>query len=97
MEKPPNMSEDVVLRSASNIVLEALEHKELRNEIEDFAVRLEKKYPDVRSRVLWNLLVGNSLEPGENATMEDYPGEDSVLNFVKRLAIENEVRAKKAA
>lgn len=55
------------------------------NSLADFALNLERKYPDARSRRLWHLLAHSTPGPEYINNMEDYPGEDSIARFIERL------------
>ena len=57
--------------------------------VSNFALGLEQKYPDARSRRLWHLLVMSTPPPGANINIEDYPGEDSIVQFIEKLNPEN--------
>jgi len=93
-ESIPEENEDL-LKRLSIIRLGAYEkaknegfekHMELEKAVSKFARDLEQKYPDAHSRRLWHLLIGSTLPPGMEMGMEDYPGEDSIIQFIEGLA-----------
>jgi hypothetical protein len=52
----------------------------------EFTEHLRKKYPDYQNYRMYHFLVGSgALKPDERFTEDDFPGEDSIENFIKRL------------
>ena len=80
---------DVLLKHLHDALLQAFEKSEsamkLHDSITDFALGLEQKYPDARSRRLWHLLVSSTPSPDAEMNMEDYGGEDSIVRFIEGL------------
>lgn len=54
----------------------------------NFAQELQAKYPrDFKKRRVYHALIGSTLPEGEpDVIEEDFPGEDSVVGFLKSLA-----------
>jgi hypothetical protein len=80
---------DAFLKNLSNTLHRAYEKAESRvtlyKLVSDFALGLEEKYPDARSRRLWHLLVMSTPPQGAPMNIEDYPGEDSIVRFIEKL------------
>jgi len=86
---PEEGNDDVFLKHLSDILAHAFEKAKDRLKLyettSNFARDLERKYPDAHSRRLWHLLIGSSPMPGMEMNMEDYPGEDSIVQFIEGL------------
>lgn len=50
----------------------------------EFEERLGKKYSDVRKYEMFHALIGSSITKAMALTHDDFPGEDSVEEFVRR-------------
>ena len=58
--------------------------EEMHNRIAEFGYKLMDKYSDCRNYILFHVLIGST--PPSNATIkEDFPGEDSIIKFIKNL------------
>ena len=88
-QKEKMESDEAHLKNLHDMLSQAMKKsgnvEKLYNSISEFALGLEKKHPDARSRRLWHLLIFSTPLPGMNMNMEDYPGEDSIVRFIEGL------------
>jgi len=57
-----------------------------QEEIKSFYDRLKVKYPDFNSHRILHVLIGSMGPSNSKITEDDFPGDDSVENFVNDLA-----------
>jgi len=88
-QEGPSKNNEDFLKNLSNTLSQAYKNAEdmvkLYDSVRNFALGLEQKYPDVRSRRLFHLLIRSTPQSGINMNMEDYPGEDSIVRFIEGL------------
>jgi|GEM_PF-3556151 len=88
-QEEPVKNNEVFLKNLHDILSQAFENAEdimvFYHAVTDFALGLEEKYPDARSRILFHLLIGSTPTPGVDMNMEDYTGEDSIVRFIEGL------------
>ena len=81
--------DEVFLKNLQDVLSQAYRKSESRialyKSVSEFALGLEKKYPDARSRRLWHLLIGSTPKPEDENNVKDYPGDDSIIRFIERL------------
>ena len=53
----------------------------------DFSNRLKEKYPDYDRRRAYHALIMSTMPDRTDVIEEDFPGEDSVVEFLQSLAI----------
>lgn len=55
------------------------------NAVADYAKVMRQKYPDtIKKTATYHALIGSTVEPAD-VPIDDFKGEDSVLEFVKKL------------
>lgn len=60
------------------------DYEEGYNRSAEFARELQKKYPDYKRYRVWHVLIGST--PDESGIIEeDFPGEDSVIDFLEKV------------
>ncbi|MDD4271537.1 MAG: hypothetical protein PHF50_01900 [Patescibacteria group bacterium] len=52
--------------------------------IADFGTALMEKYPDYEDYALYHALSGSGINPERGVSKHDFPGEDSVVEFMKK-------------
>lgn len=85
----PFLPEHEVLRNKLKDLEGSLSDKDflqINEDISNFSEKLEGKYPDCRRRQIFHALIGSGMDSTINIT-EDFPGEDSVEEFIKKLII----------
>ena len=94
MEEAPKTNEQIVQECKT--ILEDLyerDYKDIRPEykflthamVDKKAEELRRKYSDFKEYELYHVLIGSSAVPGEGFKEFDFPGEDSVENFIHSL------------
>lgn len=57
----------------------------LQDDIFFFAQKLREKYPNFKNYTVYHTLIGSTIPAGVETVKEDFPGEDSVEDFVNSL------------
>ena len=89
IERPSNIELEV--RTARRKLLAEMEVQGLSeidalDDIVDYANSMKAKYPDTYQRVrTYHVLIGSSIPHETVDLVDDFPGQDSVLNFLDQL------------
>lgn len=95
MEKPPKPPETIA-DTIRPLWKAALDRQKKLHSLARFmdayatkADELVHKYPDAKHRRAYHALIGSTMMPGEPGIIEeDFPGDDSVVQFLSNLANE---------
>lgn len=53
----------------------------------EFVEKLQAKYPDYQNYKIYHFLIGSTFPGGAELNEEDFPGEDSIANFLNKLFV----------
>lgn len=82
---PPGHEQDAEkVKELHDIILKASKSDEAIRTLLNFAISLDKKYPDARKYCLFHVISGSTMV---ETSKFDFEGEDSIEKFLKSLAL----------